>query len=232
MGDLKNYRRERSEIELLLKYFNPKGKIIIDVGCGSGYLSFELVKKGAFVYGLDKKEVMQKISLEKHKKYPVFDTGSAEKLPLKKSFADVIIYYSSFHHVPKNKMMTALSECKRVLKPGGLALFIEPSPEKGFYYEILRYVVDEKKIQKYAHSLISKLEKLGFKPVAEKYFYLNRTFKDFLNRVNEYINRKNDRDTAIHKAEQKMKKTIFRSRSEYNNLFKSTARINVFKKTG
>jgi len=232
MGDLKKYRREKSELNLLLKYFKPKGKIVIDVGCGSGYLSFQLVRKGAFVFGLDIKEVIKRIKIGKYKKRPVFDEGTAEKLPFRKSFADVIIYYSSFHHVPKRKMKKALSECKRVLKPGGLAIFVEPSPEKGCYYELLRIFKDEKEIQKYVYSVIKKPGKFGLISVKENYFYMNRMFKDYLNAVNRYIEQKDEREKVLNEAEAKMRKAIFKDREEYKNLFKSTSRINIFRKEG
>ncbi len=112
---MRKYKKEKSELDVILKYFNPSGKIIIDSGCGSGYLSLQLAEKGAKVYGIDKKFVINKLESVKNKNI-VFKSGKSENLPFENSFADVIIYYASFHHIPKAKMPEALSECSRVLK--------------------------------------------------------------------------------------------------------------------
>ncbi len=189
--DSGTYKKALSELDVILNYFNPSGKTIIDSGCGSGYLSLQLADKGAKVYGVDTRAVIEKIKSIQNNNV-VFKPGKSEKLPFEKNFADVIIYYASFHHIPKEKMISALIECNRVLKKNGLAIFVEPSLEKGCYFELLKIVLDERKIQRQAYNVIRKIEKLGFKPVSEKYFYLNRTFNDFLNRVDQFT--KNDKD--------------------------------------
>jgi len=223
------YKKVSSELDLILKYFNPSGKTIIDSGCGSGYLSLQLAEKGAKVYGVDTKSVIDKTK-SLHRKNIVFKAGKSEKLPFKKDFADVIIYYASFHHIPEMKMISALLECRRVLKKNGLAIFVEPSLEKGCYFELLKIVLEERKIQRMAYKIINKIEPLNFNRVAEKHFYLKRTIYDFSNLVNQFIKREKDKQAALIKAENKLKLAEKRSRKDYNNIFKSTARINVFRK--
>ena len=226
--NLIQYKKEVSELDIILKYIYAKNKTIIDAGCGSGYLTNLLAESGARVYGIDKRSVIAKAK-ENQNKNAFFRTGKSEKLPFRKNFADVIIYYASFHHIPKEKMPAAISECKRVLKPGGFVIFVEPSLEKGCYFELLKIVLDERKIQKYIYGIIKKLERYDFKQISEKHFFLKRTFNDFLNAVNQFIYTKKERESAILKAEIKLLNTLKKSKKEYNNLFKSTARINVFK---
>jgi ubiquinone/menaquinone biosynthesis C-methylase UbiE len=159
------YKKALSELDVILNYFNPSGKTIIDSGCGSGYLSLQLADKGAKVYGVDTRTVIEKIKYIQNKNV-VFKPGKSEKLPFEKNFADVLIYYASFHHIPKEKMISALIECNRVLKKNGLAIFVEPSLEKGCYFELLKIVLDERKIQRHAYNIIRKENKFGFIPIA------------------------------------------------------------------
>jgi ubiquinone/menaquinone biosynthesis C-methylase UbiE len=222
--NLIKYKRVNSELDLILKYIIPKNKTIIDAGCGSGYLTLKLSNAGGKVYGIDTPAVINKLINLKHKN-AFFKPGKSENLPFENEFADAIIYYSSFHHVAKDKMTKAIEECNRVLKVGGLAVFVEPSLEKGCYFELLRIVLDERKIQKYAYKIIKTIPNYGFNPVTEKHIYLIRTFNDFSDLVNKFIKNKKDKQTAILKAE---KKIIDRKKN--NRLFRSTARINIYKK--
>ncbi len=102
----------------------PNNPVVLDVACGTGIATFELMKesenKGSF-YGIDISPGM----IEKAKKNAesggfencTFQTGDAERLEFPDAKFDAVISSGSFHWFP-NKLQ-ALSEMYRVLKPGG-----------------------------------------------------------------------------------------------------------------
>lgn len=96
--------------------------LILDVGCGAGFLCNELAQKGFHVKGLD----ISRESLEIAKKYDVtgkvdYLEGDAYHLPFNDQSIDVITCLDFLEHVenPEN----IVKEASRVLKPNGLFFF-------------------------------------------------------------------------------------------------------------
>ena len=125
----------REEREAWVSLFQDKfGKgiqKILDVGAGTGFLSLILAEMGYDVVGVDISEEM----LESAKKKAVdrglepkveFKFGDAEALPLKSGFFDAIVNRAVLWTLPEPKK--ALSEWKRVLKPGGKLCFFLHEP--------------------------------------------------------------------------------------------------------
>jgi len=71
-----------------------------------------------------------------------FEYGGAENIPAMDASFDIVLMFRSLHHVPPQFMDDALSEIRRVLKPGGLAYISEPV-YAGDFNEILRLFHDE-----------------------------------------------------------------------------------------
>jgi ubiquinone/menaquinone biosynthesis C-methylase UbiE len=123
-------RRMISHLNILLRDLKiPESPTILDVGCGTGISTFEVMKRarreGRF-YGIDISEKM----IEKARKKAAegghtcfeFSKGDAEKLEFPDSKFDLVISNAVLHWVP-NKLQ-ALKEMHRVLKPNGMvALF-------------------------------------------------------------------------------------------------------------
>ncbi len=216
------FARVKNEPALLLKYVK-QGARIIDVGCGEGALVKFLVNSGFKAYGVDRKPVIKK-SLKKSENRKLTGrlfSGRAEKIPFNDNTFDYAVYFASFHHIEPSRMLKALKESKRALRKNGKVIIVEPCPVKGHYYELLRLVNDEKRIQIAAYSLIRKFHQGYFRDFSEKYFYMNRTSEDYNALLEKYVKLKADRIRLMSIAGRKIKSR------RYPDIMKSTVRVIV-----
>lgn len=110
-------------------YYDPSGKLVLDYGCGDGYLTFQLLDRGAsHVTGFDIAEP----ALERARKQAeelgladktTFLVADAHQTPFSDASFDLIVGIAILHHLDLSK---AIPEIRRVLKPGGTAAFVEP----------------------------------------------------------------------------------------------------------
>lgn len=103
-----------------------KGKVL-EVGVGSG-LNFEYYdeQKVDYLYALDPSEEMWSLAKEKTDNNPIkieFIKGFAEEIPLNDATIDSILITYTLCTIPT--VSKALSEFRRVLKPGGKLIFCE-----------------------------------------------------------------------------------------------------------
>ena len=114
---------QKSYVSRFLDNFpDVKNKLILDCGSGSGYLSIELAKRGAFVISCDLtlmnlvklKETSKKLGLEKN---IAFVCCSAEELPFKDNIFDYFISNAVIEHLPRE--IDAIREIDRVTKKDG-----------------------------------------------------------------------------------------------------------------
>jgi ubiquinone/menaquinone biosynthesis C-methylase UbiE len=105
-----------------------KNKIVLDVACGVGYGVYHLIKNGAkSVIGIDiSKDSIAYANTHYTGPKIEFIVGDATKLPISDNFFDVIVSFETIEHVREYEKY--LSECKRVLKAGGV--FICSTPNK------------------------------------------------------------------------------------------------------
>jgi ubiquinone/menaquinone biosynthesis C-methylase UbiE len=108
---------------MLMQITIPKNPKCLDIGCGTGISTFELVKacnnKGIF-YGIDISQNMIDLAKKKNSErgYKVnFMKGDAEKINLSDSMFDLVLCNMSFTYFPDK--LKALAEAYRVLKSGG-----------------------------------------------------------------------------------------------------------------
>lgn len=107
---------------------NVHGKTVLDYGCGNGENSLPLAKRGARVIGLDVSEDLlclarQRLALHGVGERATFLAASAHDLPLPDCSVDAVMGIAILHHLDLDR---ASHEIRRVLKPGGLAVFQEP----------------------------------------------------------------------------------------------------------
>jgi ubiquinone/menaquinone biosynthesis C-methylase UbiE len=112
-----------------------KNNIILDYGCGDGWLSIDLARGGAAeVYGIDiSKELILKASelaAAKGLKDKIhFVKMPGESLAFSDNFFDLVLGSAILHHT---ELDLSIKNIFRVLKPGGRAIFIEPMNQNIF----------------------------------------------------------------------------------------------------
>ncbi len=119
----------RSELIVFRKYIKDINYKILDMGCGAGRVSIGLYKSGYHnIAGMDISKSMVKTAEKIAKKigYPItFYEGDAVAVPFNDNIFDTIIFsFNGLMQIPEiTSRIKALSEIKRVLKPGGYFIF-------------------------------------------------------------------------------------------------------------
>lgn len=173
-------------LELLDRIPIRPDSVVLDIGCGSGRTACYIAKKyGTHVFALDKSEKM----LAKAKTRALiegaevnFICGDALDMPFADEVADVVLLESVLVFLP---VLPVLSECRRVLKEGGVLAGIEILAGEKLS------AAEKKKIERTCglHGLftlkewLAAFEKAGFSSLDVKYGGLPgpaRAFKELL----------------------------------------------------
>lgn len=105
-----------------------KGKIILDAGCESGYVSIELLKRGANVAAIDIVEPALNKFREKLKgtQYsPTILKAAIQEIPFENRKFDAVIATEVLEHAPDTKK--CINELMRVTKYGGKLIITFPN---------------------------------------------------------------------------------------------------------
>lgn len=122
---LGEFRRDRD----IHDYYDPRGKVVLDYGCGPGYTTKRLLENGALhVTGMDVSEGEIEAARARAQRDGLADraeffVGDAHATGFPDDSFDLVIGQSILHHLD---IRVALTEIRRVLKPGGSAVFLEP----------------------------------------------------------------------------------------------------------
>ena len=93
--------------------------LVLDLGCGPGQVGQYLAERGLRVVGLDLALQMLRVA-ERRTGNRSFACGDMRSTPFGSgSFSEVVAFYA-IHHLPRSALGNALTEIRRVLKPGGL----------------------------------------------------------------------------------------------------------------
>ena len=118
-------------IKLIQKFGNKKSNIkVLDVGCGSGYITIELARFGFCVNGIDISDlaIVAAKNAAENSKESLSGNLAYFNMPFEevKDKYDVILFSASLHHMPE--IEKSIQHALNILNPGGLIVCLEPSP--------------------------------------------------------------------------------------------------------
>ncbi len=118
-------------VDVMVAHFPLAGKVVVDVGSGTGLSTFKLAKHADFVIGIEIEEAMLSVATERAKECGVenvrFDLGDAEHLSLEDNSVDAAVAMT----LADRDVRRVAMEMERVVRPGGLVLRVDVAP--GWY---------------------------------------------------------------------------------------------------
>jgi SAM-dependent methyltransferase len=146
------------------------GMTVLDFGAGTGWLSRFMTQLGCRVILLDvsasalaiARELYERQAIIGDRPRPRFLAFDGRHIDLPDQSVDRIVSFHAFHHVPNPE--TVLREFGRLLRPGGIAGFVEPGPRHSHdpqsQFEMRAYGVVENDID--VHALWRTAQACGF----------------------------------------------------------------------
>lgn len=114
--------RRIEECRTLIEWLAPKpGERVLDVGCGDGYNSAAIARRGAFVTGIDVNEQRLAIARRRHRGLSVeFHTMNAEMMSFADGSFDKAISFCAIEHFERDDLV--LANVRRGLAPHGVLI--------------------------------------------------------------------------------------------------------------
>lgn len=161
----------------VLKVVKPATGSILDVGCHGGLFTQKIVNKSQArdVYGVDISPTAISLATQRIP-FGKFAIADAHKLPFKDNFFSTVYCLEMLEHV--DDPVKVLSEIKRVLKNGGVAVLLIPTDNKlfqliWFLWNLVYPVWKHVHVQSFQRKDLEKtLERLKFTNIESKTFLL------------------------------------------------------------
>ena len=122
-------------IDVLNKLFDFQGKVVTDIGSGSGLSTFEIAKNAEHVIGVEPEDAMRKLAINNAKKRGIinvkFVEGWAEKIPLEDNSVDLVIGVTVASFYKAENIELFVKEAKRIVINGGYIISVDVAP--GWY---------------------------------------------------------------------------------------------------
>ena len=180
-----------NESEIFEGVLSLDDRDILELGCGKAELTRLIASNGS-----GRRVVAAEVDTVQHEKNLLIDDlpnvtfieAGSEAIPLDDESIDVVFMFKSLHHVPVNEMSKALSETRRVLRPGGMAYISEPI-FAGSCNDVLRLFHDEEAVRAEAFKALKQfVEDGGLSLVDEIFFNVPVHFEDFNDYEQKVIN--------------------------------------------
>lgn len=156
-----------------IKSFLPDGGVLVDIGCNDPPFTIEQVRqKMDFCIGIDT-EVQNTLA----KNYELKRVFINKKIPVESELANAITMLAVLEHL--DYPQAVVSDCYRILKPGGILLITVPSPINKYPLELFsgiglvhREMIEQHK-NYFTHQHLGEiLEHAGFKSIEVESFQL------------------------------------------------------------
>ena len=158
--------RRKWIFDTISRFVSPPAKIL-EVGCGTGYVSSYLAHKGYVVTGCE--YYGEALNLA----WPGFEKvqGDAVNLPFDDNTFDVVCLFDVIEHFQEDLLL--LKEAKRVLKKNGIIALTVPAMEELWSY------IDEEAHHKRRYTKVALgnvLSKAGLSPLTMRYLFMSLYF--------------------------------------------------------
>ena len=155
--------------ELPDELLDVRGRDVLDVGCGEGWLVRRLASAGARAVGLDPlASALERARRDNSSGPPArYVEGTAQALAFPSGSFDVVVFFNSLHHVPAESMDAALVEAARVLRRNG-ALYVQEPLAQGAFFELTRHVEDETRVRAAAQEALRRAAERQFVELARR----------------------------------------------------------------
>ncbi len=112
------------------------GEKVLDVGCGTGALTFEAkaAAPAVQIHGIDAAPEMIEVARKKTRSRKAdidFQVAVIERLPFGDGEFDLVLSGFMLHHLPEDVKKSGIAEVARVLKPGGRFVAVDFSGSGG-----------------------------------------------------------------------------------------------------
>ena len=163
---------------------------VLDIGCGAGHAGFAVAPFSTEVIAYDLTDSMLEVTAatarERNLQNLSVRQGTAAELPFEDARFDFIVSRYSAHHwteVPR-----ALSEVRRVLRPGGQVCFIDtagaPAPLLDTHLQAVELARDPSHVRSYSkHEWLSMFQTAGFDARIEQEWRLALDFSFWTSRI-------------------------------------------------
>lgn len=158
----KRYENFINEIYDSMKKNNiDKNGVVLDLGCGPGFLLFELKNliPAIKIIGIDASDLMINTAIEKAKEKKIqnfeFKKGFAENIPINDDFCNVVTCFNSLHDFKEPKK--AFSEVYRILEKDGVFILEDKNPsypkwKMKIYFFFMRFKIGKERSKRYYKS--------------------------------------------------------------------------------
>lgn len=180
--------RVADEQEIINALLSLPGASVLELGCGKADKTRLVAQTAASVLALEVDPIQLANNQASDSPGNIrFEYGGAENIPAADESFDVVMMFKSLHHVPTELMDDALSEIRRVLKPGGVAYISEPV-YAGDFNDILRLFHDEKAVREAAYAAEVKAVSTHKLSLVKQTFFLQPVhFEDFSQYENQIL---------------------------------------------
>jgi SAM-dependent methyltransferase len=162
----KDYAKESSYIDWIIKKYSPKTKSILDIGCGTGLHDFELANLNYDVTGIDISqdmiEIAREVALKTNKRVEFFLNSDQDYIANNKFDTVISLFHVISYQVTDSKLSEFFEIANKNLKSGGLFIF------DYWYTPAVEFLKLEKRVKKvivdgksYTKSSESKTDILG-----------------------------------------------------------------------